>query len=135
MTDATMLANKHTVLGFKCLDCHNTADLQVSHKNVTSSTKVPPTTYPQAFCLKCHGTYADLAKLTINFKGLKDANGTVVNPHALPVNDSHTTGKVTECSNCHTVHAGASDATTSAFNYCLGCHHAQVFECGTCHQM
>jgi hypothetical protein len=132
MTDNTLLVDLHVKLGQnKCNSCHELATLQKAHTNVQAGqTTVKATTFPQSFCLTCHGNYASLAKLTANSHALTDADGTVVNPHDVPQNTAHTSAKITECSNCHKLHQ-----TSNAMYYCAGCHHEQVFECGTCHQM
>jgi len=131
MTDSALLVYMHVQEGEdECTDCHELTTLEIVHATVlpaqTADTERP---LPQAFCLNCHETYADIAKLTVNSTVLTDANGTVVNPHDVPLTPGHVTANVTECSNCHKMHK-----TYDAINYCYRCHHDFVFECGTCHQ-
>lgn len=69
------------------------------------------------------------AEATADIDYLVDANGTMVNPHDLPVNKSHAT---ITCATCHAMH----DDTTleeTAVKACIKCHHDNVYECFTCH--
>lgn len=103
MADTTLLASKHAAAGNKCLDCHDAADLQTVHENVIATTPgVTKKKYPQAHCLKCHGSYTAIIELT---KGR-----TRLNPH-----DSHY-GEV-ECIICHNVHTAKSPDA-----FCVSCH-------------
>lgn len=70
-----------------------------------------------------------LAALTADSEALVDAEGTVVNPHALPEGSSH---EAITCTDCHKVHAEA-DPAKAALGKCRSCHHEDVFECYTCH--
>ena len=58
-----------------------------------------------------------------------DENGLTVNPHDLPAD--HYGSKVM-CGSCHKMH-DTKEIEVSAANACLGCHHDNVYECGTCH--
>lgn len=70
-----------------------------------------------------------LAALTDDSRALVDGDGTVVNPHDLPdVKDHEGIG----CTDCHKVHA-EDDPAKRAAKACAACHHANVFECYTCH--
>jgi hypothetical protein len=120
-TDNTLLASKHAAVSNKCLGCHDLSILQAAHKNFSPTTSVPPQTFPQSFCLKCHGTYAALIVLTKSSKAFLKPDGTAVNPH-----DTHV--GPTDCSNCHSIHG-----VSAGIDYCYSCHHAKVLECGTCH--
>lgn len=71
--------------------------------------------------------YSATATVAIDY--LVDVNGTVVNPHDLPVNKSHAT---LTCATCHTMHNNAPLEET-ATKACLKCHHDNVYECFTCH--
>ena len=77
-------------------------------------------------CFTCHGSYEALAEKTADGTVLTDKTGTVVNPHAIPANGEH--NEEPACKNCHKMH-GDSDPQ----EYCRSCHHADVFECYTCH--
>ena len=130
MMDSTMHVSAHAKAGInKCNSCHDTEALKESHANVVpGETKfVKARRYPHDFCLKCHGTYGDLAKRTPNSKVLTDNKGRVVNPHDIPKTPKHR--KVAECGNCHKEHKKAPDV----MRYCTGCHHTGEFSCGKCH--
>ena len=60
---------------------------------------------------------------------IADDKGTAVNPHALPASPDHDS---LACIDCHTSHE-AAPALEEAESTCASCHHAGVFECGTCH--
>ncbi|MBR2834982.1 MAG: hypothetical protein IKE43_04640 [Coriobacteriales bacterium] len=117
-----------------CISCHPDSDkLAEAHKSLNSgkeAKRLKKTSVSSEICLACHNM-EDLAKATADKELLKDRNGNVVNPHALPTNDDHS-GIM--CSNCHKAHQtnGKSVAET-AYTTCVGCHHEEVFECGTCH--
>lgn len=70
-----------------------------------------------------------LAALTADSEALVDAEGTVVNPHALPEGAGH---EAISCTDCHKVHTEA-DPVKTATAKCRSCHHEDVFECYTCH--
>jgi hypothetical protein len=131
MTNSEMHASAHAGKGIgNCASCHDPAALKESHANVKpGETKfVKARRYPQAFCLKCHGTYADLARRTANSKALTDTKGRVVNPHELPKTPDH--AKSAECSICHKEHKKKPDIV----KYCQGCHHTGEFlACNKCH--
>lgn len=93
-------------------------------------TELSATTVSQDVCLGCHEK-ARLAEAAVGVAVLTDSNGTVVNPHDLPANDDH--AKNVSCVSCHKGHdTEAVDQTAPAV--CLGCHHQDVYQCGTCHQ-
>lgn len=136
MEDATLLASGHAA--FDCVTCHAEADIASSHQGVTA----PPDEDQQLaikkagrtmgtidFCLQCHGTLEELAEKTTDVTLVKDSNGTVVNPHAIPENAAHEEDGVQQCYNCHRLHNTSPSPTTN----CNTCHHQGVFECGTCH--
>lgn len=117
-----------------CATCHtDTAGLEGVHENVstvfdgTSGLKVTEIT--EETCLSCHGSIEALAELTADSTALTDEEGTVVNPHDLPQVDQHDSFV---CTTCHNEHSDV-DVTKNAYNQCVGCHHDNVFECGTCH--
>jgi len=102
MADNNKLAYKHAAAGNVCSDCHNAKDLQKSHGNIATASPVPVQKYSSTICFKCHGSYADIIKLT---KGK-----TRLNPH-----DSHY-GEV-DCFICHKVHIAKSPD-----GFCVSCH-------------
>lgn len=131
MTNSEMHASVHAKKGIgKCTICHDPAALKESHANVKPGETrfVKARRYPQTFCLKCHGTYADLAKRTANSKVLTDPKGHVVNPHDVPKTPDH--AKLAECSICHKEHKNKPEI----MKYCQGCHHTGEFlACNKCH--
>ncbi len=136
LKDSTLLASKHS--GQKCADCHNDADnLTKAHAGATGAPSSATTTASKMgtkeFCLKCHGTYEDLAAKTAASTVLKDTKGTVVNPHAVSQNADHQGVSLDECYNCHAVHQASAPAGPAVGAICITCHHENVFECHTCH--
>jgi hypothetical protein len=131
MTDVALLSYAHVEAGEdNCINCHSDVDsMAKKHENILIGKPIKQQTYPQEFCLVCHGTYAGLVKLTASSTVLKDLNGTVVNPHDIPQTPEHINNQINECYKCHKVHQ-----PYDAYDYCVGCHHEQVFECGTCHE-
>ena len=101
------------------------------HANVTKVSTVKKsnllkTTVPEELCLTCHDQEA-LVEATADCTTLTDANGLVVNPHDLVEGSQH--DSVT-CESCHIMHASDPMA---AYRACVSCHHAEQWECGTCH--
>ena len=130
MTDSSMHASVHAAAGVdNCTSCHDAAALSESHVNVIpgETAFVKARRYPQEFCLRCHGTSADLAERTSNSKVLTDDKGRVVNPHDIPKTPKHK--KLAECSVCHKEHKKSPDVMRN----CSGCHHSGEFSCGGCH--
>ena len=119
---------------FTCITCHEDNDKLAQGHNKLNSGKVAKrlkkTSIESKICLACHNMET-LAKATADVDVLTDSNGTIVNPHDLPVNDSH--AGIT-CSSCHKAHqAGEKALADTAYTTCISCHHEAVFECGTCH--
>lgn len=71
-----------------------------------------------------------LAAATASSEVLTDAEGTVVNPHDVPVNKSH---DALVCIDCHKLHDAEPDPAKTAGKKCVSCHHDNVYECYTCH--
>ena len=119
--------------GLTCVDCHeDTKELAAGHKKLNSgkeATRLRKSSVGQELCLTCHKT-EDLAKATVDSDVLVDKQGTVVNPHDLPQVKDHAT---LACVDCHRAHEQDVPVAESAMAACTGCHHAEVFECGTCH--
>ena len=132
--DATMPASNHATQ--ECTTCHSDIDsLATAHDGVQFGDKAPKrlkkTTIDTTACFSsgCHGSQEDLAAKTEACAILTDANGTVVNPHALPGGESHDS---IHCTDCHEAHSGRTIDETG-MGTCISCHHAGVFECNTCH--
>lgn len=136
MEDAACLASTHAAQGNTCQTCHSDeAGLSEAHVDATAelaakrATKLRSTTIEEKACLACHGSYEELAEKTAASTVLTDAEGKVVNPHAIPENEDHA---ATDCSSCHAMHS-SEPASETAPDYCISCHHANVFACHTCH--
>ena len=108
--DATMPASNHATQ--ECTTCHSDIDsLATAHDGVQFGDKTPKR----------------LKKTTIDTTA---CFSTVVNPHALPENEDHTT---IDCGSCHSMHSDDTIEDT-AKKACKGCHHMDVYECNTCHE-
>lgn len=131
--DAACTASKHTSL--QCADCHtDTATLAKQHEGASSDDRMPlrlkQTTVEASVCLSCHDQ-DEIAAESSSCTALSDAQGTTVNPHELPETDTH--GQIA-CTDCHSMHEEQTDLQGDAKAYCMSCHHADVFECYTCHE-
>lgn len=131
--NSSCLASSHK--NESCSSCH--ADEQAlasAHEGKTSSDKDPSklkaTEVSDDQCLSCHyGTKEALINATQTVV-VTDENGTSCNPHDPGDSVEHQT---LNCANCHSMHSEES-ITEQALNTCIGCHHANVFECNTCHE-
>lgn len=123
----------HTIVS--CFACHDDADtLAKRHENATQAKgeklkKLKKTEVNVAVCAICHDPAA-LVEKTADCIALTDKDGNVVNPHDVSSNARH--DENVTCSSCHKFHKDL-EPQAQAFNFCIGCHHAAVFECGTCH--
>lgn len=131
--DAACTASKHTNL--QCADCHtDTATLAKQHEGASSDDRMPSrlkqTTVEASVCLSCHDQEEIAAESSL-CTALTDAQDTTVNPHELPETDTH--GQIV-CTDCHSMHEEQADLQGDAKAYCMSCHHADVFECYTCHE-
>ena len=134
--DAACAASQHADLQGQCLTCHNDEPgLEKAHAKVTLDSEkkkqtLKKTEVPEAACVGCHDK-EDLVAATASSTALTDKNGLTVNPHDLPVNDDHAAKGLT-CASCHKIHADEPSAEVAP-GICLNCHHADVYECNTCH--
>lgn len=118
-----------------CTMCHSDEEaLEEVHEDVSDRSRKPrrlkSTSVDSGLCQGCHGDMEALAEATKESKALVDEFGTTVNPHDLPSSDLHDR---LGCLSCHSAHNGLA-AADSAMKTCLSCHHAEVFECYTCHE-
>ena len=120
-----------------CTTCHvDNNGLQEAHTDVTFSdtdgaSKLKETAVDKEVCLGCHESdYSSEATSEVTV--LTDVNGTTVNPHALPSTTQHDADF--SYSNCHTMHDDKS-VEDEAKAYCKSCHHKEVYECNTCHEL
>lgn len=122
----------HAALDLACQECHeDTPELAKAHKRLNSgktATRLKKSAVSSDLCLTCHDREL-LEEATEGSTLITDAAGTSVNPHALPESEPH---EAIACTSCHTIH-GAEPADQTALEVCASCHHAGVFECGTCH--
>lgn len=129
--DACLVAS-HAAQGLECTTCHDDTDtLTTAHEDMATAeapSKLKRTAVDDGVCLTCHDA-TELVTVTADVTVCTDANGTTINPHDMPENDDH--AGIT-CSNCHTMHANAGAAETAP-EYCITCHHQEVYECHTCH--
>lgn len=136
LSEAACVAGYHaSSQGFECATCHADTDgLTQAHGDMTG-TKMPKklkkTEVDSALCATCHDKTA-LAEATAASTALTDEQGTVVNPHDLPSNADHDKADA-QCVDCHKGHDVAGIQET-ARDYCVGCHHENVYECNTCHE-
>ncbi len=107
--------------------------------NATPATSTVPSTgakleaYPKDACLACHGPFDKLTAATAKY-----AVGAVIRLQARTVmcaqlegHQGHT--RVLLLATKHTRFAGPATGSPKANgDWCLGCHHAEVLECGTC---
>lgn len=135
MTNPACLVSSHP--DNKCIDCHAVDDALTSvHEGVSADDDVPKrlkkTKVDESQCETCHSA-EEIAAATADTTVLTDSNQTVVNPHDLPDVADH---DEIQCADCHTFHEeGGLDLTDdNAKRLCGSCHHANVYECHTCHE-
>ena len=132
-TDVAAYARMHVQnFKFECTTCHIESEgLEKAHKKLNSgkeATRLKRSAVDDSICLTCHQP-EKLVEATADYTGLADIKGTTVNPHELPKVENH---KTIQCVDCHQVHSEKA-ITETAIAVCNSCHHAGVFECGTCH--
>ena len=132
--DVSTLAGLHA--GLACATCHDDDkaldDLHAKTKAKRMPLRLKKTQVENATCLSCHtdepGSDAFLA--LSEGEPLVDANGLEVNAHAMVGAQGH---EDIACVSCHEVHDEA-DPGVRAQKVCATCHHANVYECFTCHE-
>ena len=134
-TEASLGAGVHaTTAGTDCATCPPVEGaLATGHPGADGPgaihKKLPNTTVEAQTCpaAGCHDLSAEeLGALTADITDLTDSKGTTVNPHeVMGLTAGH--GDIA-CSDCHGMHR-----ETVAADTCVGCHHAGVYECNTCH--
>jgi hypothetical protein len=133
--DEHSIAALHT--SYSCIQCHSdTGTLGRVHEGVTADDWAPKrlklTQVNQDICLSCHNL-DDLAQATSGSTVLTDLEGATSNQHQLPISSSGIHQEIL-CGDCHSLHADSSTIAKDAKDYCVSCHHAEVFECYTCHE-
>jgi predicted CXXCH cytochrome family protein len=117
-----------------CSSCHTDDEgtLTKAHKNYTTA-KLPEelrrSEVSTAACSGCHRA-DDLKMATAALTILTDSTGLTINPHDLPTTETHT-AKIT-CASCHKMHS-TEPVEETAPEFCIGCHHENIYACGTCH--
>lgn len=110
-----------------CLFCHATKDGKAAGQPLPGKAQAD-------FCLGCHGPFDKLAKRTAAFT---TADGEKANPH---INVPHKSDKITNCGECHEVHAlpvaPETKVKKATLQYCYAaCHHEKDFTpCVQCHK-
>ena len=132
-SDTNCPASLHADMQDQCMTCHDDPEMEKAHSKVTWDSEkkkvtLKRTTVTRDTCTPCHDE-SELAQKTADSTVLTDKNGTTVNPHDLPTNEEH--GEV-NCSSCHKLHTADAPAEQAQAT-CKNCHHADVYECGTCH--
>lgn len=135
--DTNCLASQHADVA--CTTCHaDEVGLADRHDDVEIGDRTPrrlrATEVDTQACVTCHGDYEALAQATAGVTVLTDENGTTVNPHEVTttVNAAGQHDEIT-CVDCHAMHVDEPSAD-QAVATCRTCHHADVYECGTCHE-
>lgn len=133
--DANCPASMHNNLKDQCMTCHDDPNMERAHAKVTLESEKKKATLKRTVvsresCLAsgCHDV-AELATATADVTVLTDKNGTTVNPHDLPESEDHSS---VTCSSCHKLHTSDAPAEVAPAT-CRNCHHADVYECNTCH--
>jgi Zn-finger nucleic acid-binding protein len=140
--EASTMTNDKTLLSLHadqaCTTCHvDDNKIALAHKTMTTDVsklrRLKRTSVSLDTCVACHGTWEDLAELTKDVTIVKDAEGTVVNPHTVATvrNVSGQHLRVV-CTTCHQMHTDTGIQET-ANTTCRTCHHQNVYACGTCH--
>jgi hypothetical protein len=123
--------------GVECTTCHTDdggllAKGHESYATAKQPTKLKRTDVASGTCTTpgCHNA-DEIKAITAGLTVLTDTNGTTINPHDLPQTEGHDSSVT--CSSCHKMHK-EGPIEESAQKTCLSCHHAGVYECGTCHE-
>lgn len=119
-----------------CTTCHaDERALAAVHEDASAGDKMPSklkkTAVDDALCLSCHHeTKEALAQATAETTPIADSRGTQAHPHEVILQEQHAE---LACASCHKLHSSKS-METAAHDQRLSCHHADVFECHTCHE-
>lgn len=132
LTDMTCLMAQHSDVS--CASCHTDQDALSKVHNKSTPEKaaravLKATSIQVESCESCHAP-SDIAAATAGATVLTDKNGVVSNPHALPESADH---ESVSCMNCHQMHVSETNLEKKAQRACASCHHAEVYECYTCH--
>jgi hypothetical protein len=135
-SDSQCAYSQHTEVS--CTTCHEDTDnkLTKGHEKYAAAAqpaKLKYTKVTSAPCTTagCHSDAEGRIAATAQVTALTDSDGTTINPHALPTNKRHLSNVT--CSSCHKMHKEDSPLETAP-TVCRGCHHQDVYQCGTCHE-
>ena len=139
MDDTGCLLSQHA--DQECISCRSDeAALSEIHEKKAGSDpeklkSLKSTEVSMTGCVECHGSWEELAEKTVDVTILTDTNGKTVNPHEAAT-VGNTTGQHDEitCTSCHEMHTSESIEETAP-KACQTCHHMDVYECGTCHEV
>lgn len=135
-TDSACLAAEHPDLASNCFLCHNQEnELEAVHEKVEMGDEkkkdtLKKTSVSEEICLSCH-QQEDCVTATATSEVLTDKNGLTINPHDLPDVEDHA---AISCSSCHKFHS-QNEVSETTPKVCKNCHHADIYECNTCHQV
>lgn len=121
-----------------CGTCHTSeGELAAVHEKAGDVSSMPKrlksTSIDDEVCLSCHyETVENLIENTPSISPLVDDNGNEANPHAALAAEHHADADL-HCSSCHNPHS-EKEPLQQAQKACLSCHHANVYECYTCHE-
>lgn len=132
---ATLAQLHHDSAAIGCSACHDDPRLEGLHEDAAADDRMPrqlrKTAISDELCRGCHTAEA-LIEATAGLDALTDTEGTTVNPHDLPVSESH--NQMT-CTLCHEAHDGNADPAETALKKCELCHHTGAYTCGGCHKV
>lgn len=132
--DEKTLSSLHAdVLCMTCHDDEETLDeLHAKTKAKRMPLRLKKTSVEDETCLACHEEQPGTDEFLALSEGnpLVDANGLEVNAHEMVGREGH---EGIGCVSCHEVHDEA-DPQARAQKVCQSCHHADVYECFTCHE-
>lgn len=132
--DSSCPASQHAAMKDQCMTCHDDPNMERAHSKVELGDEKKKATLKRTVVSRescttgCHDQ-AELTEKGAATTALTDKNGLTVNPHELPAHEDH---ESITCSSCHKLHTADSPEEAAAA-VCLNCHHANVYECNTCH--
>lgn len=132
--DEKTLSSLHA--GDLCTTCHDDEETLDELHAKTKAKRMPlrlkKTSVEDETCLACHEEQPGTDEFLALSEGnpLVDANGLEVNAHEMVGREGH---EGIGCVSCHEVHDEA-DPQARAQKVCQSCHHADVYECFTCHE-
>lgn len=130
--DQACLGFLHATL--TCETCHDDAqeldELHAKTKAKRMPMRLKKTTVEDETCIACHEVTGEEFVGLASGSLLADANGLEVNAHEVIAGEQH---EGIACVSCHEVHDDTLPVE-QAQKVCKSCHHAQVFECFTCHE-